>query len=116
MHVRVSTTADWNEGIAASVNSLPIRCETRVRVEAVGRILKLYLNDTLDSTVILRGDRLYGLSKLYVSNPWDISANARIKFVSMEEKYSIISYDGPLIEGATKQEGYLPVNFNITFT
>ncbi len=56
--MRVATTSNSDEGIGGSTSSLPIHATTTVRVEAFGRDVLLYLNNTFDSKVTVSVDRI----------------------------------------------------------
>lgn len=52
---------------------------SHVRVEAIGREVRLYVNNTLASNPAqLPTDRAFGASTLYVASPWEPVANAKI--------------------------------------
>jgi hypothetical protein len=76
LHVRVATATNTNDGIGASIASLPLNATTNVRVEAFGRDVLLYLNNTLDSKVTVSADRISGAATLYISDPWYTPASA----------------------------------------
>ena len=82
--MRVATKSNVNEGIDASITSLPLNAITKVRVEAFGRQVALYLNDTLDSNVTVSADRNCGYGKLYISNPWHEPAKANISSIQIK--------------------------------
>ena len=74
--MRVATANNTNDGIGASIASLPLNATTNVRVEAFGRDVLLYLNNTLDSKVTVSADRISGAATLYISDPWYTPASA----------------------------------------
>ena len=78
MHVRVATKSSGHEGIDASTGSLPLNATTNVRVEAFGRTLLLFFNNTFDSMVTVSADRISGAATLYISDPWHPPASASI--------------------------------------
>jgi hypothetical protein len=80
--VRVSTTANGNDG-TDSIAALPLHATTNVRVEAFGRDVYLYLNNTLDTMITLSADRIFGPATLYVSDPWYTPASASIGSIYM---------------------------------
>ena len=70
------------EGISAS-SSLPLNSKTSVRVEAVGKYLMLFLNNTLNRMVAVNGNRFSGEATAVLSNPWDPPAQASISHIQM---------------------------------
>jgi hypothetical protein len=78
-----STNMD-NEGIADSKLSLPLNATTNVRVEAVGRNVSLFLNNSFDSMVTVSADRISGEAILYAPNPWSLPAVASIGSIQMK--------------------------------
>ena len=74
--MRVATATNRDDGIGSSIASLPLNAITNVRVEAFGRDVVLYLNNTLDAKVTVSADRIFGEATLYVSNPWYTPASA----------------------------------------
>ncbi len=84
MHIRVATTENRNDGIDASTGSLPLNAITNVRVEAVGRNLFLYLNNSLDTKVTVSAQRIFGEATLYISDPWHTPAQANIGSIQMK--------------------------------
>ena len=81
--MRVATTFNWNVGID-STGSLPLNATTNVRVEAFGRTLLLYFNNTFDSMVTVSADRISGAATLYISSPWNTPASAIIGSYQMK--------------------------------
>ena len=83
MNVRVSTKTNVDEGIGSSKKTLPFGSTTRVRVDALGRQLLLYLNESLDSNVTVSSERIFGDALLYVSDPWNPAMSGTISPISM---------------------------------
>ena len=86
MYVRVSTaigSVQSDEGLS-SFALLPLLQTTNVRVEAVGSDFLLFLNNTLDSQVTIKGKRQSGDATIYVSNPWNTPALANIGSIQMK--------------------------------
>ena len=73
-----------NEGIASSILSLPLNATTNVRVEAVGREVFLFFNNTFDSMVTVSADRISGEAILFAPNPWSHPALASIESIQMK--------------------------------
>jgi len=118
--VRVATSNDANEGITSSVRSLPLKAKTSVRVEAVGKEVRLFLNNTLDSRVSVSADRLYGKATAYVSDPWVTPAKASIASINLSSINSFTSVpvsdvNGPLTSGAAFEKTTVPQNFSLSF-
>ena len=65
LHIRVSTLNKANAGIFASIGSLPLHATTNVRVEALGREVFLFLNNSFDSMASLSADRIFGAATLF---------------------------------------------------
>ena len=84
MQVRVATTANPNEGINIGHVALPLNAITKVRVEAYGRDLYLFLNDTLDSYARVSAPRIHGSAKLYVTGPFPAPAKGQIRGINMK--------------------------------
>jgi hypothetical protein len=49
---------------------------TTVRVEAIGNIVAVYFNNTLQGSAILKGSRIFGEAFRYASDPWHTPARA----------------------------------------
>jgi hypothetical protein len=73
-----------DEGIRASVRSLPLSATTKVRVEGNGLQVSLYLNGTLDSKVTVSKIRISGETTLFVPNPWHAPAAAIIGSIQLK--------------------------------
>ena len=120
MHVRVATILNGNEGIGGSIGSLPLNATTNVRVEAFGRALLLFFNNTFDSMVSVSADRISGAATLYISNPWSKTALASISSIQMKSISSLsVStagvFNGRLTKLAVYETTTVPANFNLTF-
>jgi hypothetical protein len=72
-----------DEGFISNA-SLPLNKLTKVRLEAVGNDIFLFLNNKLDSTITVTGKRQFGDATLYVSAPWYNPALATVENVKME--------------------------------
>jgi hypothetical protein len=83
MHIRFNTQKDWNEGLEI-YNPLPLNATTTVRIEAIGKTVTVYFNDTLQRSVILQGSRISGYADRYVNDPWTPSANAVVNNIDMK--------------------------------
>ena len=120
MTVQVATLAISNEGIVSSNVSLPLNAITRVRVEAFGRDVFLYLNDSLDSMVTVSADRIFGIASLYASNPWSNTALAYISSIQMNPLTAMSfkganNFNGRLSPLAVYEETTVPINFALEF-
>ncbi len=118
--VRVATKNNVNEGIWASDRSLPVNATTSVRVEAFGRDVLLFLNNTFDSKVSVSADRVFGAATLHISNPWYTPALASISSIQMKSISSLsVStagvFNGLLTKLAVYETTTVPANFNLTF-
>jgi hypothetical protein len=120
--VRVSTKANiqWGEGISASIASLPLNATTNVRVEAFGRTLLLFFNNTFDSMVTVSADRIFGAATLYISNPWYAPALASISSIQMKSISSLSvstagAFNGLLTKFAVIESTIVPANFALSF-
>ena len=119
MHVIVSTTSNGNEGIGGSIGSLPLNATTNVRVEAFGRALLLFFNNTFDSMVTVSADRISGAATLYISDPWHYSAPASIGSIQMKSITALTAtasnFNGPLSQLAVNEPTIVPANFSLSF-
>lgn len=71
LHVRVSTRADWNEGVLESVGAVPLRRWTHLAVTSTGSVLRLYINGVKDGEVILEGAPVVSAGDLHIGrDPW----------------------------------------------
>ncbi len=86
LRVRVATSANVNDGIESSTASLPLNATTNVRLEALGRVVLLYLNNSYDSMVTVSADRIFGAATLSISDTWSPSASAHIGSIQMKSK------------------------------
>ena len=116
-----ATNKSVNEGISSSFSALPINCLTKVRVEAVGRDVHLYLNNTLDSAVQLSSERVFGDAILYVSDPWHPAAVGSISSINMvpitSMTQAIVSHSSTstLRRFLTYTRTNIPENYSISF-
>ena len=119
--MKVSTKANiqWGEGIDASTGSLPLNATTNVRVEAFGRSLLLFFNNTFDSMVTVSADRISGAATLYISDPWHIPAPATIGSYQMKSITALTAtasnFNGPLSQLAVNEPTIVPDNFSLSF-
>jgi hypothetical protein len=109
-----------NEGIASSILSLPLNATTQVRVEAVGRDVFLFINNTFDSMVTVSADRIFGEATLCVSNPWNTPASASIGSIQMKSISSLSvstakDFNGLLTKFAVYETTIVPANFTLSF-
>ena len=105
LRIQFSTSATSNQGIN-STNALPVNQQTSIRIEAVGREVRLFCNNALNSTVVLSADRIFGDATLYVANPWDTPATGTISPIAMTSisQFSVLDYrthtnSDPYLEG-----------------
>ena len=120
MHVRVATTAGVDDGIWGSIKSLPLHTTTNVRVEAFGRDIFLYFNNSLDTMATVSADRIFGAASRYDSDPWWPSAQASISSIQMKTLSSktfktASEFNGPLSKLAVYQTTTVPANFSLSF-
>ena len=118
--MRVATATNGNEGIASSILSLPLNATTNVRVEAVGRDVFLFFNNTFDSMVTVSADRIFGEATLYASNPWNTPASASIESIQMKSISSLSvstakDFNGLLTKSAVYETTIVPANFALSF-
>ena len=118
--MRVATLNNVNAGIFASIVSLPLNATTNVRVEAVGREVFLFLNDSFDTMATVSADRIFGEATLFAPNPWSTAALATIGSIQMKSilKKSFYIADtlhGPLSTFAVQEKTYVPPNFSLSF-
>ena len=93
LHVRFSTVNNLEEGLEI-YNPLTANATTTVRVEAVGKMVSVYYNDTLQKSVLLQGNRMSGYADRYINNdPLFATAKATINKVEMK---SITDFSDPL--------------------
>jgi len=114
--VETATIANVIAGIEISNASLPLNAITNVRVEAFGRYVLLYLNNSLDSMVTVSADRISGKATLYVSNPWSTPALATVVSLQMN---SLSSFSFKSAKKSTsslfRSAVTVPANFSLSF-
>ena len=112
----IATIANEKAGIEVSNVSLPLNTTTKVRVEAFGRYVLLYLNYSLDTMVTLSADKIFGEATLYVSHPLHPPALATIGFINMVS-LSTLSFKSPIIilVQAPSNPITVPANFSLSF-
>ena len=118
--VRVATQTITDEGIVSSNASLPLNAITKVRVEASGRDVFLYLNNTLDTMITVSADRIFGVASLYVSNPWQPPALATIASIQMipfstRSFIPASNFNSRLSQLAVYEATTVPTNFALSF-
>lgn len=111
LHVRVSTKSDDSEGIWASKVSLPLDCTTSVKIEAFGGTLTLKLNNTVDSTIQVSDDRLFGDAKLYMGDSSPVAIATISEPVMTALLLAPISNISPII----RKQVFVPQNFSLSF-
>jgi hypothetical protein len=122
LHVRVATTAGSNSGIFSSVKALPLHTTTNVRVEAFGRDVFLFLNNTFDSMTTVSANRISGEASLYISDPWYAPAVADIGSIKMESISALsISgtsgiFNGRISKYSVYESTTVPPNFSLSFS
>lgn len=104
-----------------SENSLPLRATTNVRIEAIGREVRIILNGTIDSRIALSSDR-FTITKpkpmLYVSSYTRVHKPAVANIGSIEmNQISTFSVDAPtnLIQGFVSKTIDVPQNYSLSF-
>ena len=120
LHVRVATTTNVNDGIWASISALPLNATTNVRVEAFGRDVFLFLNNSVDSMVTVSADRIFGEATLYVSDPWHSAAPASVGSIQMKSITGLSEvagrdFSGSLWKYAVRERTTVPANFALSF-
>ncbi len=118
--MRVATLTNKNNGIGSSISSLPLNATTNVRVEAVGREVLLFLNNTFDSKIIVSADRIFGEAFLYASDPRYTPASASIGSIQMKSISSLSvsiakDFSGLLTKLAVYEATIVPANFALSF-
>ena len=116
--MRVATKSNWNDGID-STGSLPLNATTNVRVEAFGRALLLFFNNTFDSMVTVSADRISGAATLYISDPWYTPASASFGSYQMKSITALTAtasnFNGLLSQLAVNELTIVPDNFALSF-
>ena len=120
LHIRVATLKKANAGIFASIGSLPLHATTNVRVEALGREVFLFLNNSFDSMASLSADRIFGAATLFVSNPWQPPALATVGSIQMKSLSALTVtaasvFNGRLSKFAVYEKTTVPANFALSF-
>ncbi|WP_055565380.1 LamG-like jellyroll fold domain-containing protein [Streptomyces atriruber] len=70
LHARISTTADWNEGLDTTAQ-VPVGRWVHVAYVKSGNQLRLYLDGALDRSVTLQGRSVANQGPLYIGkDPW----------------------------------------------
>jgi hypothetical protein len=102
--------------------TLPLNAKTNVRVEAVGKDLALFLNNTFEGYARVSADKISGDATVYVSDPWYPSASATLGNIKMTEINGKTSTARPVsaINGAFKQGSALektivPADYALSF-
>ena len=89
-------------------------------MEAFGRDIFLYLNNSLDTMATVSADRISGPASHYGSDPWWPSAQASISSIQMgtlsSKTFKTASeFNGPLSKLAVYQTTTVPANFSLSF-
>ena len=118
-----------DEGLS-SFASLPLLQTTNVRVEAVGSDFLLFLNNTLETQVTIKGIRRFGTAFLYASNPWSIPAMAKIASIQMTpisaittvganlrrlSQFATINEQLIIARDYSGMNTFVPVNYSLSF-
>jgi hypothetical protein len=80
--IRVATTSNPSE-LFDSTLALPLNAQTNVRLEAVGKDLMIFLNDSFEGFAKLSANRISGNATVYVSSPWNSPAIAKVSGIKM---------------------------------
>ena len=112
----IATIANKNAGIEVSNAFLPLNTTTKVRVEAFGRYVLLYLNKSLDTIATVSADRIFGEATLYVSHPMFTPALASTGSIKMESLSTLSFKSAKKIDSfPTIPNVYVPANFSLSF-
>lgn len=79
--IHFSTTVNSMEGF--EVGQLTQNVNTTVKIQAIGKTVSVYYNNSLIRSHTLKGFRYYGPALLYSSSPWQIPANAYVSGIQM---------------------------------
>lgn len=71
LSVRVSATDSLTEGMTSN-SAIPLRRWTQITVVALKRILKLYINGMLDSSISLRGELVQNSGDIFIGKAIDL--------------------------------------------
>jgi hypothetical protein len=109
-------------GIGSTTKSLQLNSNTRVTVTFNERALKVYLNDTLDSSFWLPGTRYFGLSACYAGDPWSPPALAKFSNVTLSTfpetpsiPVALNGQDYKLSQGNLVGQVFVPQDFSLSF-
>jgi hypothetical protein len=91
-----------------------------VKVEAVGREMAIFLNNTLTEFKIFSSDRFSGNATVFVSSPWYRPALASISSMNMKaisslSGHSSFDYSGPIIPKVILEKVFVPTDYAFTF-
>lgn len=115
----VISTLSINEFI--STPALPPNARTAIRMEAVGRDVYVFFNNSLVTLKMTRSDRISAESAfLYVSNPLHTPAPASISAVTMTAISALSSrpvsaFNGPVAPGIAFEKTGVPANYSLSF-
>jgi hypothetical protein len=116
LHIRFSTTDNHNDGLDIS-NPLPMNVNTIVRVEAIGNIVAVYFNNTLQGSAILKGSRIFGEALRYASDPWHAPAKVILENLDMQS-ISTFGYSpqpNMPLSVSIPEKVFVPENYSLTF-
>ena len=99
---------------------MPLNAKTNVRVEAVGRQIMIFLNDSVDVLGQLSGDRITGSATVYASDPWHPTASAKLSNIKMDaikafSPLPLSNVNGALTKGSALEKTTVPADYALSF-
>lgn len=126
IHLGTLQNALW--GIEPTT-SLPTKQTTRVRILVFGKTAKVYFNQTLVGVSRTFDERPSGIASVYITNPWNEPAYARLTLFSfreitadpfvehpLEETFRLMVKGKSLVRNKFLDTVEVPQNFNLSFS
>ena len=98
-----------------------MNAKTNVRIEAVGKELTLFLNNSFEGYVRVSADRVSGDATVYVSDPWHPSASANLGNIKMTEingktsSRPVSAINGAFKQGSALEKTVVPADYALSF-
>ena len=101
---------------------MPLNSKTQVRIEAVGKEVAIFFNNSIVHLSAQQGVRISGNATVMMSSPWYPAAIANISSITLTSISSITGsgqslsdFSGPISKGSLIGKTFVPADYALTF-